>query len=79
MKFLTCGLIKDFGHEYYISFLKGKKHAFVQISVSWSEYPGWPYLQFSSGQGRVFSLLFWCYKFGIDIDIFAYNWPIKYN
>ena len=79
MKLLDCKYIQDFGHEYYFSILKGKNRSFIQFSVSWNDYAGWPYIQVSSGTGRLFSFLFWTYRLGIDIDIIGYNWPSKYD
>ena len=79
MKLLDYKYIQDFGHEYYFSILKGKYRSFIQFSVSWNDYAGWPYIQVSSGTGRLFSLLFWIYRLGVDIDIIGYNWPSKYD
>lgn len=79
MKILTCKYIKDFGHEYYISFLKGRKYSFFQATLGWNDYSGWPYVQVSSGQGRLLSILFWIYRFSFDLDLFANNWPHKYD
>ncbi len=79
MKLFDYKYIQDFGQEYYFSILKGKNRSFIQFSVGWNDYVGWPYLQVSSGCGRLFSLLFWIYRLGIDIDIIGYNWPSKYD
>ena len=79
MKLLDYKYIQDFGHEYYFSILKGKRRSFIQFSVSWNDYASWPYIQVSSGTGRLFSFLFWAYRLGIDIDIIGYNWPLKYD
>jgi hypothetical protein len=79
MKLLDYKYLQDFGHEYYFSILKGKHRSFIQFSLGWNDYAGWPYIQVSSGTGRLFSLVFWVYRLGIDIDIIGYNWPSKYD
>lgn len=79
MKLFDFKYIEDFGHELYFSVLRGKHRSLIQISLSWTDFPSWPYIQVSSGSGRLFSILFWIYKFGFDIDIIAYNWIGKYD
>lgn len=79
MKLLDFKYIKDFGHEYYFCVLKGKTHSFLQVSLNWNDYAGWPYVQCSSGNGRLLSFLFWVYRFGFDFDLIGYNWPSKYD
>jgi hypothetical protein len=34
--------------------------------------------QIKSGSGTMISILFWAYKFGFDIDIFARTWNWDY-
>lgn len=82
MKLIKFSHHKDFGHEWYIQILNTGKHmpkpfknlSLVQASVSWNEYPGWPYLQIKSGTGSVLSIMFWAYKFGFDIGIIERTW-----
>jgi len=69
----------DFGHDYYAQALTIKNWSLLQVSVSWNDCPSWPYVQITSGQGRVVSLLFWAYKFGLDVDILAHTWKWDYR
>jgi hypothetical protein len=50
----------------------------LQISLSWNDYASWPYLQIRSGSGDVLSIIFWVYKFGIDIDLMGRTWSWDY-
>jgi len=65
---------EDFGHEWYVQFLFTDSWALLQASVSWNDYPSWPYLQIKFGSGDVLSILFWVYKFGFDIDFISRTW-----
>lgn len=69
----------DFGHDCYAQFLTIKDWSLLQVSVSWNDCPGWPYVQITSGQGRIVSLLFWAYKFGLDVDILSRTWKWYYE
>jgi hypothetical protein len=70
---------EDFGHDWYAQVLTIKNWSLLQVSVSWNEYPGWPYLQIKSGTGSTLSILFWAYKFGLDIDILSRTWRWDYE
>ena len=65
---------EDFGHEWYVQVLNIKGWSLLQASVSWTEFPGWPYIQIKSGSGSTLSILFWAYKFGFDIGIIERTW-----
>ena len=73
---------EDFGHDWYVQLLNTGRHvpkfmknwSLIQASVSWNDYPGWPYLQITFGSNGFFSILFWVYKFGLDIDILSRTW-----
>jgi hypothetical protein len=69
---------EDYGHDWYVQVLNVRKWSVLQVSVSWNEYPSWPYLQIKSGSGTMLSILFWTYKFGFDIDIFSRTWNWDY-
>ena len=69
---------EDFGTEYYVQILNIKRKSLLQVSVSWNDYPSWPYIQIQSGGGTVLSILFWGYKFGLDIDILSHTWNWDY-
>ena len=68
----------DFGHDFYLQILNIKKWSLLQLSVSWNDYPGWPYLQITFGSNGLFSILFWAYKFGLDVDILSRTWNWNY-
>jgi hypothetical protein len=65
---------EDFGYEWYFQILNVGRRSLLQFSVSWCEYPSWPYIQISSGNGCGLSVLFWAYKFGLDIDLLSRTW-----
>ena len=65
---------EDFGHEYYVQILNIGRWSLLQLSVSWNDYPSWPYLQIKSGSGSTLSILFWAYKFGFDIGLIERTW-----
>ena len=75
-KFLEFKHKEDWGHDVYLTFLKGRHFSFLQLSLGWTDYPAYPHLQVSSGCGRLFSLIFWCYKFAIDFEILGHTWRI---
>jgi hypothetical protein len=70
---------EDFGHEWYVQVLNVKNWSLLQASVSWNDYPGWPYIQIKSGTGSTLSILFWAYKFGFDIGIIERTWKWDYR
>ena len=73
---------RDFGDDWCVQFLNTGKHfpkffkdrSLLQVSVAWNDYPGWPYIQITSGGNGILSILFWAYKFGLDIDVLARTW-----
>jgi hypothetical protein len=69
---------KDFGDDWYAQFVNVKGWSLFQVSVSWNDYPSWPYLQIKSGSGSTLSILFWAYKFGLDLDILSHTWRWDY-
>jgi hypothetical protein len=90
MKLSNFGTFKhryDFGHDWYAQFLNTGRHvpkfiknySLLQVSVSWNDCPGWPYLQIKSGTGSTLSILFWAYKFGLDVDILSRTWNWDYR
>lgn len=68
----------DFGHDWYVQILNIRRISLLQISISWNDYPSWPYLQIKSGTGDVLDALFWVYKFGIDVTILGRTWSWDY-
>jgi hypothetical protein len=78
MKLITFNRREDFGVDYYTQILNIKGWSLLQVSVSWNDYPGMPYLQITFGSNGFFSFLFWCYKFGLDIDLLSRTWRWDY-
>jgi len=78
MKLINLKHREDFGHDYYVQILNVKKWSLLQASVSWNDYPSWPYLQVTSGSNGLLGLLFWAYKFGLDVDILSRTWNFDY-
>jgi hypothetical protein len=69
---------EDFGHEYYVQILNIKRRSLLQLSVSWNDYPSFPYLQITMGSNGLLGILFWAYKFGFDIDVISRTWRWDY-
>ena len=65
---------EDFGVDHIFTVLKGKRHSFIQVSISWNDYPSFPYLQIAFGNNRLIDILFWCWKFGFSAEIFGITW-----
>jgi len=74
MKLISFKHRKDFGHDLYLQILNIKGWSLLQTSVSWNDYPSYPYLQVYLGNGTLFGVVFWCYKFGFDLDILRRTW-----
>lgn len=68
----------DFGTDYYVQLLNIKRLSLLQVSISWNDFPSWPYLQLRSGIGDVLSFVFWVYKFGLDITLLGRTWSWDY-
>ena len=79
MKLINFKHREDFGHDWYVQVLTIKNWSLLQVSVSWNDYPGWPYIQIKSGSGSTLSILFWAYKFGLDVDILSRTWRWDYR
>lgn len=79
MKLFKLNHNYDFGHDYYAQFLTIKNWSLLQVSVSWNDCPSWPYIQIKSGCGSTLSILFWAYKFGLDVDILSRTWNWSYE
>jgi hypothetical protein len=78
MQLIRLNYRQDFGHDWYIQIFNVKNYSVLQISLSWNDSSGWPYLQISSGANGLLSILFWIYKFGLDIDLFSRTWNFNY-
>lgn len=75
---------EDFGHDVYLQLFNTGKHfprllrkrSLFQFSLSWNDYPSWPYVQITFGNSGIFSFMFWVYKFGFDFDFCSYTWKM---
>lgn len=76
MKLIKFNRQYDYGHDWYVRLLFTKQWAFFQGSVSWCEYPGWPFLQIQSGMGSLISISIQCYKLGICVSLFDRTWKL---
>ena len=70
---------EDFGHDWYVQIINVKGWSLLQASVSWTDYPSWPYIQIRSGSGSTLSILFWAHKLGFDIGILERTWRWDYR
>jgi hypothetical protein len=78
MKLINFKHREDFGHDWYVQVLNVKNWSLFQASVSWNDFPSFPFLQITFGSNGLFSILFWTYKFGLDIDILSRTWKWDY-
>ena len=76
MKLIRFHKDQDWGQDYYLQVLFTKRWALFQGSVSWCEYPGWPYFQIRFGMGSLICILFQAYKFGFSIGLFERTWKL---
>ena len=82
MQFIKFSKREDYGTDWYVQILNTGRHlprpfkniSLLQISISWNDYPSWPYFQIKSGTGDFLDLLFWVYKFGLDVNILGRTW-----
>lgn len=74
MKIISFKRREDYGTELYVQVLHTKRWALFQLSVSWNDYAAWPYIQIKSGTGSTLSIMFWAYKFGLDVGIIERTW-----
>lgn len=77
-KLIQFNVHEDFGTDVYIQFLNVKNWSLLQVSFSWNDYSGWPYLQITSGGNGLLCFLFWVYKFGFDVSIVSRTWNCDY-
>ncbi len=77
-KLITFKHKEDFGHDWYTQIINIKRWSLLQVSVSWNDYLGWPYLQITFGSNGILSVLFWVYKFGFCFDVLSRTWKWDY-
>ena len=78
MKLISFNRRQDYGTDFYVQVLHTKQLALFQASVSWNDYPSWPYLQIKSGNGSFLNIMFWAYRFGFDAGVIERTWNWDY-
>lgn len=74
MKLLDYYKREDFGTEHIFTLIKGKRRSFVQLGLSFNDFPGGPYLQISFGNNNLIDILSWVWRFGFSLTVFDYTW-----
>ena len=64
----------DYGTDFYVQVLFTKRWALFQGSVSWNDFPSWPYLQIKSGMGSGLSIMVCVHKLGFDVGFVERTW-----
>jgi hypothetical protein len=78
MKLISFKRREDFGTELYTQILHTKRWALLQASVSWNDFPSFPFLQVRTGMGSLLSVMVCVYKLGFDVDVFSRTWNFEY-
>ncbi len=73
-KLIQFNVREDFGTDVYIQIINIRNWSLLQVSFSWNDYGGWPYLQLTLGSNGLFCLLFWVWKLGFDVSIWSRTW-----
>ena len=76
MKFFEYFYKSDWGKDYNFIFFKTEQYSLIQLSVFWGDFVQWPYIQVTSGSGKLLGVLFWVHKFSFDIDILGRTWKL---
>ena len=74
MKLFEYTTRDDWGRDYYFSFLKGRHYTALQVSFSFCETAGFPYLQVQMGLGKLIGVFAYAWRLGFDIDLFGRTW-----
>jgi hypothetical protein len=78
MKLFKLSHRYDYGHDWYVQIISTKNWALLQASVSWNDYPSFPFLQVRFGMGSLVNIMFCIYKLGFDIGICEHTWNFEY-
>jgi hypothetical protein len=86
MSFLRIKRRNDFGPEIYFQIINFGRHwprpfkrrSVLQVSLSWNDAPGFPYIQITSGNTGLLGIMLWIYKFGFDLDFMSRTWNFTY-
>jgi len=74
VKFFNYHKKEDFGVEHIFTLIQGKRRSLLQVSIDWHEYPSGLYLQVAIGNNRLIDILFWCWKFGVAVELLGCTW-----
>ena len=77
-KLIQFNVRQDFGTDVYVQVLNVRKWSLLQVSFSWNDYAGWPYLQINVGSNGLFGLLFWVHRIGFDVSLSSRTWKLDY-
>jgi len=77
-KIIKFNVREDFGTDVYFQFLNVRNWSLLQVSLSFNDYPGFPYLQITSGGNGLLSILFWVWRLGVDVDFCSRTWNFDY-
>jgi hypothetical protein len=77
-KLIQFNVQEDFGTDVYVQVLNIRNWSLLQVSFSWNDYAGLPYLQITMGSNGLFGLLFWAYKLGFDVSLASRTWNFDY-
>jgi hypothetical protein len=77
-KLIQFNIHKDFGTDWYVQVLNVKNWSLLQVSFSWNDFAGLPYLQIHMGSNGLFGLLFWVHRLGFDVSIASRTWNWDY-
>ena len=78
MKLISFKRREDYGTELYVQVLHTKRWALLQASVSWNDFPTFPFLQVKSGMGTLLSIVVSVYKLGFDVGFMERTWNFEY-
>jgi hypothetical protein len=83
MKLFHFYKTEDFGTDYSFQLFtikpKTYKWSLLQVSISWNDYAGFPYLQIISGGNGLLTIFFWVYRFGMDVSVLSRTWERNYR
>lgn len=77
-KLIQFNVRQDFGTDWYVQVLNVRKWSLLQVSFSFNDYAGLPYLQINMGSNGLFGLLFWVHRIGFDVSILSRTWKWDY-
>jgi hypothetical protein len=77
-KLIQFNVRQDFGTDWYVQVLNVRKWSLFQVSFSFNDYAGFPYLQINVGSNGLFGLLFWVHRIGFDVSLASRTWKWDY-